>query len=101
VALLLANSFTAILGLTAIYNLPTLLTQPKYRTALNALGGIIPIILTNTVALRVLQEPASITAGDLYTYTAVFAAICVASVALGYVAAEKMRDRIALNTIAP
>jgi len=101
VVLLLANSFTATLALATVYNLLILLTPSKYGTALNALSGIIPIILMNTVALRALQEPASITAGDLYTYTAAFAAVCVVSVALGYVAAEKMGDRIALNVIAP
>jgi len=100
-ALLLVNSFTATLALAAIYNLLILLTPSKYRTALNALGGIIPIILLNTVALRALLHPETISVGDLYAYTALFAAVCAAAITLGYAAAERMGDRIALNVIAP
>jgi len=96
-----ATSFTATLVLAAIYSLLILLTPSKYRTALNVLGGIIPIILVNTVAIRVLQEPTSITVGDLYAYTAAFAAVCAMAITLGYAAAEKMGNRIALNVIAP
>jgi len=101
VALLIVNSFTTTIALASIYTLLVLLTPSKHRTALNVLAGIIPVILVNTVVLRVLQEPTSITVGDLYTYTAIFATICIASVALGYIAIENMRNRIALNVIAP
>jgi len=101
VALLIVNSFTTTIALASIYTLLVLLTPSKYRTTLNALAGIIPIILVNTVVLRVLLHPETVSTGDLYTYTAIFAAICIASVALGYVAAENMRNRIALNIIVP
>jgi len=101
VLLLLANSFSVTLALTAIYELLILLTPSKYRTVIQTGTGLILVPLQYTVASAVLLHPETISAGDLYAYTALFAAVCTMAITLGYAAAEKMRDRIALNVVAP
>jgi len=101
VVLLLANSFSVTLALTAIYELLILLTPSKYRTVIQTGAGLILVPLQYIVASAVLLHPETISAGDLYAYTALFAAVCTMAITLDYTAAEKMGDRIALNVIAP
>jgi len=101
IALLLVNSFSATLALVTIYMLLLLLIPLKYRTALSTGLGLILAALHNIIVSRALLHPETISAGDLYTYTAISTVMCVSMVTLIYRVAERLSHRAVANIIAP